>query len=200
MRAVMLLALGALSACVSIGRPAETGMTVSQHAATCTDGGRQIVSELIGVLVGECTAKPDEYVRFSKGKITHIYTAEEIAEAMLAACPADRFQKCENDIRSDIAARTDKKRIIAADLLSAKSQRMSAALSQMGASLQAMDAGTYNPVQPAGAAPSWSPAPLGGPLVSDTVSGFNRICVYDVLGSASARTIGSTELCPLWGH
>lgn len=34
-------------------------------------------------------------------------------------------------------------------------------------------------------------------LKSQRVSGFNRICVYDRLGSEFVITIGSTHLCPL---
>jgi len=34
-------------------------------------------------------------------------------------------------------------------------------------------------------------------LKSDYVSGLNRICVYDRLGSQYIVTIGSTELCPI---
>ncbi len=37
-----------------------------------------------------------------------------------------------------------------------------------------------------------------GPLVRQEVSGFNKICYYNVLGSVKAKTIGSTQLCPLW--
>lgn len=172
MRAVMVLALGALSACVSIGRPAETGMTVSQHAATCTDGGRQIVSELIGVLVGECTAKPEEYVVFTQGKVSHIYSADDIAEAMLVACPADRLQECENDIRSNIANRTEKKRTIAADLLSAKSQRLSAGLGQLSTALMAMDSAGYDTGTPA---PSFSPAAVAS-CRYNPATGRNQLC------------------------
>ena len=29
------------------------------------------------------------------------------------------------------------------------------------------------------------------------VSGMNKICIYDCLGSDTAITIGSTQLCPL---
>lgn len=34
-------------------------------------------------------------------------------------------------------------------------------------------------------------------LKGETVSGFNKICVYDCMGNAYARTIGSAELCPI---
>lgn len=34
-------------------------------------------------------------------------------------------------------------------------------------------------------------------LQGESVSGFNKICFYDCLGSQAAITIGSTELCPL---
>ncbi len=201
MRAITLSVLGVLGACVSVGGiPAQTGMTISEHAATCTDGGRQIVSDFIGVLVGECTAKPDEYVVFTQGKVSHVYTSDEIADAMLLSCPADLQQQCENDIRSRIAQRTEAKWQIAADLYAAKSQRMNDALRQMSETLLAMDGSSYSSALPAGSSLSRYPAPQSGPLISDTVSGFNRICVYDVLGSASARTIPSTQLCPLWGH
>lgn len=32
---------------------------------------------------------------------------------------------------------------------------------------------------------------------SESTSGFNKICVYDCLGSAYATTISATSLCPL---
>ena len=31
----------------------------------------------------------------------------------------------------------------------------------------------------------------------EQISGFNKICYYDCLGSLTAITIGSVELCPL---
>jgi hypothetical protein len=31
----------------------------------------------------------------------------------------------------------------------------------------------------------------------EQVSGFNKICYYDCLGSLTAITIGSVQLCPL---
>ena len=172
MRFAWVLAMGALSACVSVGGvPAETGMTINQHAATCTDGGRQIVSEFIGVLVGECTAKPDEYVRFTSGKISQIYTSDEISEAMLASCPADRFAECENDIRAHIAERTEMKWQIASDLYNAKSQRMASALGELGARLSALDA--------AGAAPAAS----NGTCRFNPATGANQICYHvDAMG------------------
>lgn len=37
----------------------------------------------------------------------------------------------------------------------------------------------------------------GGMLKGQTTSGFNRICYYDGVGGSYAKTIGSTELCPL---
>lgn len=36
-----------------------------------------------------------------------------------------------------------------------------------------------------------------GYLKYDYVSGLNRICVYDVLGSEAAITIRASSLCPL---
>lgn len=32
---------------------------------------------------------------------------------------------------------------------------------------------------------------------SEQISGFNKICFYDCLGSQAAITIASTQLCPL---
>lgn len=189
MRFAWVLAIGALSACVSVGGvPAKTGMTVNQHAATCTDGGRQIVSELIGVLVGECTAKPDEYVVFTRGKVSNIYTADEIADAMLAACPAQHMAKCENAIRQEIAERTEIKRSIAANLLNAKNQRIGAALSQLGSSLQAMD--SYGLSDPAPAAPAFAPPPApSGSCRFNPATGRNQLC----------HTVDATGRCFAWG-
>jgi hypothetical protein len=34
-------------------------------------------------------------------------------------------------------------------------------------------------------------------LKSEQISGMNKICYYDELGSTVAITIGATELCPL---
>lgn len=196
MRFAWVLAMGALSACVSVGGvPAQTGMTISQHAATCTDGGRQIVSEFIGVLVGECTAKPDEYVRFTNGKISQVYTSEEISEAMLASCPAARLAECENDIRAHIAKRTETKWQIASDLYNAKSQRMANSLKSLSDQMIAYDSAGY------ASAPATSLAPsASGPLVRSYISGPNQICVYNVMGNATARTIPMGQLCPQWGN
>ncbi len=36
-----------------------------------------------------------------------------------------------------------------------------------------------------------------GFLAGERVSGMNKICYYDVLGSTAAITIGAVELCPL---
>lgn len=196
MRFAWVLAMGALSACVSVGGvPAQPGMTVSQHLATCTDGGRQIVSELIGVIVGECTAKPDEYVVFTQGRVSHIYSADDIAEAMLAACPADRMNECEIDIRSNIAQRTQTKWEIAADLHAAKSQQMANSLKKLSDLMIAYDSAGY------ASAPATSLAPsASGPLVRSYISGPNQICVYNVMGNATARTIPMGQLCPQWGN
>jgi hypothetical protein len=51
--------------------------------------------------------------------------------------------------------------------------------------------GAANSYQPTGGSSG------AGFLKSSYVSGFNRICVYDQLGSELAVTIGSTQLCPL---
>ena len=32
---------------------------------------------------------------------------------------------------------------------------------------------------------------------SDVVSGFNRICIYNCLGSLNTKTLRSTDICPL---
>jgi hypothetical protein len=50
-----------------------------------------------------------------------------------------------------------------------------------------------------GAAQSAQPttARATGFLKSNYVSGFNRICVYNELGSDRVISVGSTELCPL---
>lgn len=49
-------------------------------------------------------------------------------------------------------------------------------------------------------ASSYSPPAASGPLIRSYISGQNQICVYDVMGSASARTIRVGELCPQWGN
>jgi hypothetical protein len=47
-------------------------------------------------------------------------------------------------------------------------------------------------------APTYSaPSRAVGFLNRSYVSGFNRICIYDELGSERAVTIGSTQMCPL---
>ncbi len=46
--------------------------------------------------------------------------------------------------------------------------------------------------------PSYSAPPRqGGFLQRSYVSGFNKICIYNELGSERAVTIGSTQMCPL---
>ena len=190
------LALGALTGCSTMGAPAGLGMSVSQHAATCSDGGRQIVSELIGVLVGECTSKPDEYVVFTDGTISHIYSADEVANAMLATCPADQFQPCENAIRSEIAQRTETKRAIALDLLSAKNQRIAAALGKIGASLSAMD-GYASPASSGFSASQSAPVGTVCFLKGNYTTGANRICEYNCLGSYVPVAQPSVSICAL---
>lgn len=190
MRLAWMLVIGGLTACASLGKPAEPGMTIGQHAATCTDGGRQVVSELMGVLVGECTAKPDEYVVFTGGQVSNIYTADEIADAMLAACPAQHMAECENAIRQEIAERTEIKRTIAADLLNAKNQRIGAALSQMGSSLQAMDSYGLNDPTPAAPAFASPPAPSGSCRFNPATQ-RNQIChTVDAMGRCFAWGVG----------
>lgn len=46
---------------------------------------------------------------------------------------------------------------------------------------------------------SYSPAPprAAGFLQRSYVSGFNKICIYNEMGSERAVTIGSTQMCPL---
>jgi hypothetical protein len=67
-------------------------------------------------------------------------------------------------------------------------------LQAAGAAMQAADSAGLS-------RPSVSTASKAtGPLVRESVSGMNRICVYNVMGSASVRTIPSTQLCPQWGN
>lgn len=52
--------------------------------------------------------------------------------------------------------------------------------------------GTSSPTQKSNV---WTQGP--GFLVDEYTSGFNKICIYDHVGSEVAKTIGNTELCPL---
>lgn len=74
-------------------------------------------------------------------------------------------------------------------------QQVSAAQRLQAASqaLQQMDT-------PAPPPSSYSPPSASGPLVRSYISGPNQICVYNVMGSATARTIPMGQLCPQWGN
>lgn len=47
---------------------------------------------------------------------------------------------------------------------------------------------------------NYSPPSASGPLVRSYISGPNQICVYNVMGNATARTIPMGKLCPQWGN
>jgi hypothetical protein len=49
---------------------------------------------------------------------------------------------------------------------------------------------TIHPIVPANAAVTCY-------KVTEYTSGFNKICIYNCLGSEAAITIGATQLCPL---
>ena len=49
---------------------------------------------------------------------------------------------------------------------------------------------TIHPIVPANAAVTCF-------KVDEYTSGFNKICIYNCLGSEAAITIGATQLCPL---
>lgn len=49
---------------------------------------------------------------------------------------------------------------------------------------------TIHPIVPANAAVTCY-------KVTEYTSGFNKICIYNCLGSETAITIGATQLCPL---
>jgi hypothetical protein len=69
-------------------------------------------------------------------------------------------------------------------------QQQAAQAAQTNATLNAIRA--LNPSPPVGMA-----SPGVGFLKRQYVSGMNRICIYDRLGSEVATTIGAAELCPL---
>lgn len=56
-------------------------------------------------------------------------------------------------------------------------------------------------LQSAGAATDGISPPRAGTMgcmkTGEQVSGFNKMCFYNCMGSARAATIGSAELCPL---
>jgi hypothetical protein len=49
--------------------------------------------------------------------------------------------------------------------------------------------------------PMMSPIPQAGQMgcvkTGEAVSGFNKLCGYDCMGSANVKVIGAAELCPL---
>jgi hypothetical protein len=58
-----------------------------------------------------------------------------------------------------------------------------------------------NLILPGAETPHQTPAPVQTAAVcffkGEQMSGFNRICYYDCLGSAYAITVKATDLCPL---
>ena len=76
----------------------------------------------------------------------------------------------------------------------ARQAAYAARMQAVGQSLQQMDSAGYS--QPS----TQSYQSAQGPLVQDVVSGTNRICTYNVMGSASVRTIPAVSLCPQWGN
>lgn len=73
-----------------------------------------------------------------------------------------------------------------------KQQADAAALAAAAAMIQGAGRPTYMPQQPYGG------RAIGvGFLKREYTSGFNKICIYDRLGSEVAVTIGAVELCPL---
>jgi len=79
----------------------------------------------------------------------------------------------------------------AAEVSAYNSQRMmaiGAALKQTGDSMNSQQQ-YYTPTPRTGTS--------GCYLKGEQISGFNKICVYDCMGSANATTIPSTSLCPI---
>lgn len=68
-----------------------------------------------------------------------------------------------------------------------RQQGLQRALAGMGSSMQ--NSAQATPMQPVYRAPRF--------LKSSYVSGMNRICLYDSMGSTEAVTIGAAQICPI---
>lgn len=55
--------------------------------------------------------------------------------------------------------------------------------------------GPLQPLRPI--QPMQRPSGPVGMLINQEISGFNRICYYNALGSVTAVTIGVTQICPM---
>jgi len=134
-----------------------------------------------------------------------IVVAMVVCSIVLSGCAA-RIMKASQDACSGygFSIGTDAYAQCVQQEVARRHAAMSQALMRAGAAMQGAAAAMQQPDQEPTQQPYQAPPRLGGGtslgtafLQGSYVSGLNRVCLYNRLGSAVAVTIGSTQMCPL---
>lgn len=193
LRLVGLGVAGIAAACVSSSTPARVGMGADDFTKACAISKVQFVT-FAGLRFGECPDKPSEYVLFEGGQATRILDTQGFTAILTDRACEKPDEGCRNDIAQVIAEReADKSSRGARQRQQAQSEqfsRLGSALSGASAGMRGESSGSQSTTS--------ATAGLSCPLKSERVSGFNRLCAYDCLGSAEVTTIAATDLCPIF--
>lgn len=102
--------LGLLSSCATATSPPLNpdkliGMDVSEYRRSCPVGFN--IEDLFGLNMGECDARPKEYVEFRAGRLVRALSAEEVAQHVdVVFCnPRNLGQRCYDASRQLLAER-----------------------------------------------------------------------------------------------
>lgn len=183
---------GLIVACVSSSPPAKAGMDVAAFRASCV-AGKAVLNTFGGARFGECEDKPSEYVLFESGQVVAILSTEKFIEKMTASICAPSDEPCPAEVAQVVREREADK---ASAGTSARSQAQSELLRRVGDGLGAMGdslRATDDSFETTSASSG-----LSCPLKAERISGSNRICVYDCLGSADVVTIPATSFCEIF--
>jgi hypothetical protein len=185
-----------VAGCADLGKPAQSGMTVADYYEACGMGEPWL--ETWGPMeIGECSAKPDEYVLFERGRVSTVMSTDDFATELNQFCQASGVKSCPSNWSQQLHKRTAIKGQQRERLIEQFNQELTSALAAANAAYSA------------GRQTSQSAYPsqnyynqnngVGGycSLIRQEQKGMNKICVYNCTGSIHAVTQSSVSLCPL---
>lgn len=164
---------------------------------------RLITALLLSALTSGCVSHEEQIARQVEANLAHARGWSSPALCWMAANMVSEAQRVAQTIlrertfscSPEIAQQGYQEAQWRMQTAQARRTQEQASRAQQDAATTDLAAKLLSPPQPATATPITKPP--GAVLRGSTISGFNRICYYDHMGSAVVITIRSTDLCPL---